>query len=95
MDKDEFQTISAVIDGRLEAMGVEGATHMVRIFELISASFAGEDRRPTVLVHGVKHNLIVLSVNVDELDMVEMLATAYAKMHDTFIGDKPAPGDIH
>jgi hypothetical protein len=76
-------------------MGVEGATHMVRMFEMISASFAGEDRRPTVLVHGVKHNLIVLSVNVEELEMVDMLATAYAKMHDTFIGDKPEQGDMH
>jgi len=84
-----------VIDGRLKAMGTEGATHMVRMFEMISASFAGEDRRPTVLVHGVKHNLMVLSVNVEELDMVEMLATAYAQMHDTFIGDKPEQGDLH
>lgn len=95
MDKKEFQDVSARIDARLAAMGTEGATHMVRMFEMISASFAGEDERPTVLVHGVKNNLIVLSVNVDELDMVGMLATAYAKMHDTFVGDMPEQGELH
>ena len=95
MDKDEFQTISARIDARLAAMGTEGATHMVRMFEMISASFANEDERPTVLIHGVGNNLIVLSVNVDELEMVGMLATAYAKMHDTFIGDMPEQGELH
>jgi hypothetical protein len=95
MDKDEFQTISAVIDGRLKAMGVEGATHMVRMFEMLSASFAEENARPSVFVHGIGNNLMVLSVNVEELDMVEMLATAYAQMHDTFVGDKPAQGDLH
>ena len=95
MDKNEFQDVSARIDARLAAMGTEGATHMVRMFEMISASFANEDERPTVLIHGVKNNLIVLSVNVDELDMVGMLATAYAKMHDTFIGDMPEQGELH
>ena len=95
MDKKEFQDVSARIDARLAAMGTEGATHMVRMFEMISASFANEDERPTVLIHGVGNNLIVLSVNVDVMEMVNMLATAYAKMHDTFIGDKPEPGDIH
>jgi hypothetical protein len=76
-------------------MGTEGATHMVRMFEMISASFANEEQRPTVLIHGVGNNLIVLSVNVDELEMVGMLATAYAKMHDTFIGDMPEQGELH
>lgn len=95
MDKDEFQTISAVIDGRLAAMGVEGATHMVRMFEVISASFAGEGDRPTVLVHGNGAHLMVLSVNVDELEMVDMLATAYTKMHDTFIGNIPPRGEMN
>ena len=95
MDKNEFQDVSARIDARLAAMGTEGATHMVRMFEMISASFANEDERPTVLIHGVGNNLIVLSVNVDELEMVGMLATAYAKMHDTFIGDMPEQGELH
>jgi hypothetical protein len=95
MDKDEFSSISAVIDGRLAAMGVEGATHMVRMFEMISASFAGEGDRPTILIHGVKNNLVVLSVNVDEFEIVDMLSVAYAKMHDTFIGNKPEQGDMH
>ena len=95
MDKDEFQKISTVIDGRLAAMGVEGATHMVRVFEMISASFANEENRPSVVIHGSGKNLVVLSINVDELEMVDILATAYAKMHDVFIGNKPAPGDIH
>lgn len=95
MDKKEFQDVSARIDARLAAMGTEGATHMVRIFELLSASFAEEDARPSVFVHGIGSNLMVLSINVDALEMVGMLATAYAQMHDTFIGDKPEPGDIH
>jgi hypothetical protein len=95
MDKSEFQTISARIDERLAAMGTEGAAHMVRMFEMLSASFAEEDARPSVFVHGIGDNLMVLSVNVDALEMVGMLATAYAQMHDTFIGDKPEPGEIH
>lgn len=95
MAKSEVPAISAVIDGRLREMGVEGATSMLRVFELISASFANEEGRPSVLVHGNGSNLAVLSINVDELEMVDMLATAYAKMHDTFIGDKPAQGDMH
>lgn len=89
MDKKEFQEVSARIDARIAAMGTEGATHMMRMLEMISASFVGEDERPTVLVHGVKNNLIVLSVNVNEFEMVDMLATAYTKMHDSFIGDIP------
>ena len=95
MDKKEFSEISAVIDGRLEAMGIEGATHMVRIFELISASFANEEDRPSVVIHGQGKSLAVLSINVDELEMVDMLATAYARMHDTFIGDIPPRGEMN
>jgi hypothetical protein len=95
MDKDEFQTISTVIDGRLAAMGTDGATHMLRVFELISASFANEEDRPSVLVHGHGNNLAVLSINVAELEMVDMLATAYAKMHDVFIGDIPPRGEMN
>jgi hypothetical protein len=89
MDKSEFQNISAVIDGRLAAIGIEGAMHMLRVFEMISASFAREEDRPSVLIHGSGKKLVVLSINVDELETVNILATAYAKMHDTFIGDIP------
>jgi hypothetical protein len=95
MDKSEFQTISDVIDGRLSAMGVEGATHMVRMFEIISASFAGEASRPTVLVHGIGDRIVVLSVNAKEFEIVDMLATAYTQMYDAFIGKIPEPGDMH
>lgn len=95
MDNRDIEEISAVIDGRLAAMGVEGATHMVRIFELISASFANEEDRPSVVIHGHGKSLAVLSINVDELEMVDMLATAYAKMHDTFIGDIPPRGEMN
>ena len=95
MDKSELQELSARIDGRLKEMNIEGATSMLRVFDLISASFAKEADRPSVLVHGNGNNLMVLSINTHELDMVGMLATAYAQMHDTFIGDKPEPGEIH
>ena len=95
MDKSEVPAISAVIDGRLREMGIESATHMLHVFELISASFAYEKDRPSVLVHGNGKNLVVLSINVDEFEMVNILATAYAKMHDTFIGNKPEQGDMH
>jgi hypothetical protein len=95
MDKDEFQAISSVIDGRLDAMGTEGATHMVRMFEMISASFAKETDRPSILIHGVGTQMIVLSVNVDMLETVEMLANAYSNLHDTFIDGRPEQGDMH
>jgi hypothetical protein len=95
MDKRKFSEIIALIDARIETMGMERAGHMVCMFELLSASFAKEDARPSVLVHGMNDRLTVLSINVDELDTVGMLATAYSKMHDTFIGDKPEPGEIH
>jgi hypothetical protein len=29
------------------------------------------------------------------VDMIEMLATAYTSMHETFIGDKPEQGEMH
>jgi hypothetical protein len=95
MGKEEFRALSAVIDGRLEAIGIEGATHMVRMFEMLSASFANEDERPTVLIHGVGKKMVVLSVNVEMVDMLEMLSTAYTSMYGTFIGDKPEQGELH
>jgi hypothetical protein len=95
MDKEEFRALSAVIDGRLEAIGIEGATHMVRMFEMLSASFANEDERPSVMIHGAGKKMVVLSVNVEMVDMLEMLATAYTSMHEMFIGDKPEQGELH
>jgi hypothetical protein len=91
----EVKAISAVIDSRLENIGITGTAQMLRMFELISASYVGEDGRPTVLVHGVGNNVVILSINADEFQTVNLLAAAYTKAHDTFIGDKPEPGDMH
>lgn len=95
MGKDEFQTISAVIAGRLEAMGAEGATNMMRVFEMLSASFAQDQDRPSVVVHGNGRHMMVLSINTDEIEMIDMLSTAFTKMHDTFIGDIPPKGEMN
>ena len=95
MDTSEIKAISAVIDSRLENIGIAGTTQMLRMFELISASYVGEDGRPTVLVHGVGSNVVVLSINANEFQTVNLLAAAYTKTHDTFIGDKPEQGDMH
>jgi hypothetical protein len=95
MDKKEFLELSARIDARVEAMGPEGALHMVRMFEMLSASFAREDKRPSLLLHGVGKNLLILSVNVEALDILDTLACAYTAMHDKIIGKKPAPGELH
>ena len=95
MDKREFQAISAVIDGRLAVMGERRAGEMTRVFELLSASFANEEDRPSILIHGVGKNVIVLAVNTEAIDALELMASAYANMHDTVIGDTPDKGELH
>jgi len=65
------------------------------MFEMISASFANENNRPSILIHGVGKQMVVLSVNVDMLEAVELLANAYSNLHDTFIDGRPEQGDMH
>ena len=95
MDKSEFQEVSTRIDERLAVMGEGRAAEMTRVFELLSASFANEEDRPSILIHGVGKNVIVLAVNTDALDALELMASAYANMHDTVIGDTPDKGELH
>jgi hypothetical protein len=96
MDKNEFQQVVNLIDCRLDLMGAEEAAKMVRVFELLSASFAKEPNRPSVLVHGAgENNLVVVSINSDPVAMVSMLAAAYTQMHDTFLGEAPDKGMLN
>jgi hypothetical protein len=96
MDKNEFQQVVNLIDCRLDLMGAEDAAKMVRVFELLSASFAEEPERPSVLVHGTGgSNLVVVSVNSDPVAMVNMLGAAYAQMYDTFLGEAPDKGMLN
>jgi hypothetical protein len=95
MDKSKLQKVLALIDDRLEAIGPERAEHMVRIFELLSASFAQEENRPSVFLHGTGDNILLLPVNVDTLELLDILAATYSKVYAAVIGDKPSKGALH
>jgi len=95
MDKSEFQEISTRIDARLEAMGENRAGEMTRVFELISASFAHEEGRPSILIHGLGDNVVVLAINSPPLEALELMSMAYMQMHDNVIGETPDKGALH
>jgi len=95
MDKSEFQEVSTRIDKRLDAMGEGRAGEMTRVFELISASFANEEDRPTILIHGVGNNVIVLAINTPPLEALELMSMAYMQMHDNVLGEVPDKGELH
>ena len=95
MDKSEFQEVSVRIDARLEAMGEGRAAEMTRVFDLLSASFANEDDRPSILIHGMGNNVIVLAVNTGAIEALELMSMAYVQMHDSVIGNTPDKGELH
>lgn len=95
MDKSEFQEVSARIDARLEAMGTDRAAEMTRVFDLLSASFANEEDRPSILIHGMGNNVVVLAVNSPPMDVLEIMAMAYTQMHDIVLGEVPDKGELH
>lgn len=95
MDKSEFQEARVRIDARVEAMGEGRSAEMLRVFDLLSASFANEDARPTILVHGMGNDVLVLAVNTPPLEALEIMSMAYMRMHDNVIGNTPDKGELH
>lgn len=96
MAKSEFQEITDRIDARLEAMGQSRAAEMLQVFELLSASFAKEENRPSVFLHGVGERMVVLAINTgDELGALEMLLNAHMQMHEIVVGDVPPKEQLH
>ena len=95
MGKNEFQELCARLDARLAAMSEDRAKEMTRVFELLSASFANEECRPSILIHGIGHNVIVLAVNAAPLEALELMSMAYMQMHDNVIGEVPSKGELH
>lgn len=95
MDKSEFQEVCTRIDARLEAMSTDRAAEMTRVFDLLSASFANEEDRPSILIHGMGNKVFVLAVNSPPMDVLEIMAMAYTQMHDIVLGEVPDKGELH
>ena len=89
MNKIEFDKISELIEARREKMGPINEAGMVRVFEVLSRSFAGEDGEGTVMITASGETLGLTVVNLDEAETLDMLGLVFTSMHASMMQGAP------
>ncbi len=89
MNKKEFKEIAELIESRREKMGSENADSMVRVFEIISRSFADENGEGALLITASNEALGLMVLNVDPARTLDILGLVFTSMHASMMHGAP------
>lgn len=89
MDKTEFNRIAQVVEECIEGMSVARVTAMLEMFERVALAFSKQTGGMLTL-ELVEDGVMLSSIDITEVEAVEMVSLLAIKMHGDLMAGAPA-----
>jgi hypothetical protein len=89
MDKTEFNRIAQVVEECIEGMSAARVTAMLQMFERVALAFS-EQTGGMLTLELVEDGVMLSSIDITEVEAVEMVSMLAIKMHGELMAGAPA-----
>jgi hypothetical protein len=89
MDKTEFNRIAQVVEECIEGMSAARVTAMLQMFERVALAFS-EQTGGMLTLELVEDGVMLSSIDITEVEAVEMVSLLAVKMHGDLMAGAPA-----
>ena len=89
MDKTEFNRIAQVVEECIEGMSAARVTAMLQMFERVALAFS-EQTGGMLTLELVEDGVMLSSIDITEVEAVEMVSLLAIKMHGELMAGAPA-----